>query len=99
MNLLTGFPTLNRFAFVLALLAGWSCVAVAEEPWRVLLQEQLLAQEKCNVTLLSDLSVREEEGGVSVVARAHCLDTRSFDVLLKPGGSKYEISACAPTYC
>jgi len=89
----------SLFLFAGVAISGTGFMANAEEPWRVLLYQQLLAEEKCDVTLLSDLSVKQEDRGVSVIARTHCLDARRFDVLLKPGDSKYEISACAPTYC
>ena len=73
--------------------------ANAEEAWRVLLEEQLLRQEKCQVSYLTDLLVTGTGEDVSVRARAHCEDKRSFDAHLPSGGAKYEISACKPTYC
>ncbi len=72
---------------------------VANEPWRVLLEQQLLADEKCDLNYLTDVSVTEKPKGKMVKARAHCGDTRSFDVIMAPGAVKFEVSACKPTYC
>lgn len=73
--------------------------ASAQEPWRVLLEEQLLRQEKCKVSYLTDLLVTGSGEEISVKGKAHCEDKRSYDAHLPTGGAKYEISACKPTYC
>ncbi len=83
----------------IVLCAGFSHVAVANEPWRVLLEQQLLAEEKCDLNYLTDVSVTEKSNGKMIKARAHCDDSRSFDVLMAPGGAKFDVSACKPTYC
>ena len=87
------------FAFSLLFATGVAVSAQSEEAWRVLLEQQLLEQETCSVTFLTNLNVKEEEAGTSVRARAHCEDNRSFDVTLEPGKPRFTISACAPTYC
>ena len=92
----------NLFKFgvsVIVLCAGFSQVAVATEPWRVLLEQQLLADEKCDLNYLTAVSITEKSKGKMIKARAHCNDTRRFDVLMPPGGAKFEVSACKPTYC
>ena len=73
--------------------------ADSAETWRPRLEQQLHAQEKCVLTLLSGVSESGEGSTLSVKARAHCEDNRSFDVQLAPGSKKFEISACKPTYC
>ena len=90
------------FKLMLPLLVLWASAANpvrAEDAWRVLLEQQLLAEEKCRLNYLTDVSVTEEAGGSAVKAKAHCQDTRSFDVHMQPGKSKFELSACKPTYC
>ena len=84
---------------LLVLGAGAVHPAHSEETWRVLLEQQLLAEEKCQLNYLTDVSVTEEAGGHAVKAKAHCQDTRAFDVLMQPGQAKFEVSACKPTYC
>lgn len=78
------------------LTALWAGFAQADEAWKVLLEQQLVDQEKCQLNYLTDVSVTEAAG---IKARAHCEDTRSFDVHMPPGTSKFEIAACKPTYC
>lgn len=81
------------------LCAGPLAMAQTAETWKVLLEQQLLAEEKCDLNYLTDLSTTENEAGLEVKARAHCQDTRSFDVHKRSEATKFEISACKPTYC
>ncbi len=86
-----------KLGVLLALLcAGLAGSAHSEETWKALLEQQLVAEEKCQLNYLTDVSEAE---GTGVKARAHCEDKRSFDVHMAPGKSKFEISACKPTYC
>ena len=55
-----------------------------------------MAAEKCRLNYLTDVSESDTDG---IKAKAHCEDKRSFDAILAPGKSKFEISACKPTYC
>jgi len=90
------------FKLMLPLLVLCASVAnpvQAEDAWKVLLEQQLLADEKCQLNYLTDVSITEEAGGNAVKAKAHCQDTRSFDVYMQPGKAKFELSACKPTYC
>lgn len=86
-------------AALIALYAGLAGPAHSEAAWKALLEQQLFKEEKCQLNYLTDVSVTEEADGNAVKARAHCEDTRSYDVHLRPGKSKFELSACKPTYC
>lgn len=89
-----------KVACVLGVLCGgFLGVAQSSESWRVFLEQQLLAEEKCTLNYLTDLSTTEQTAGLEVKARAHCEDMRSFDVHKKPGTPRFELSACKPTYC
>ncbi|CAN0507395.1 unnamed protein product [Discosporangium mesarthrocarpum] len=79
--------------------AGPLAMAQAEDTWKVLLEQQLLVDEKCELNYLTDLSTSENTAGLEVKARAHCQDSRSFDVHKQPAAIKFEISSCKPTYC
>ncbi len=78
-----------------------SCFSVvqAEEAWRLKLEKQLLDQEMCVLSYLTDISVKQETGGLSVAGKAHCEDKRIFNVNLAPGKSDFVIFACEPSYC
>ncbi len=80
----------------LALCAGLTGPVQAEETWKALLEQQLLAAEKCRLNYLTDVSESTSDG---IKAKAHCEDKRSFDAHLAPGKDTFEISACKPTYC
>ncbi|MCP5080978.1 MAG: hypothetical protein GY948_04700 [Alphaproteobacteria bacterium] len=84
---------------LLVLCASVVSPAHSEDTWKVLLEQQLLAEEKCKLNYLTDVSITEEAGGSAVKAKAHCQDKRSFDVYMQPGKAKFELSACKPTYC
>ncbi len=84
---------------LVALCAGYAGPAHSEDAWKVVLEQQLLNEEKCQLNYLTDVAVTDEAGGKAVKARAHCDDTRSYDVHLLPGKSKFTLSACKPTYC
>ncbi len=84
---------------MLLLWTGLMSPAHSEDAWKVLLEQQLLAEEKCQLTFLTNLSIKEEDGGKSITAKAHCEDNRSFDVHMPHGRPKFDLSACKPTYC
>ena len=89
----TGF---GLCVLLVALWAGIIGPAHSEETWKAVLEQQLIAEEKCQLNYLTDVSVTESAG---VKARAHCEDSRSFDVHMPPDKAKFAISACKPTYC
>ena len=86
-------------ALVLLMFVGFAQPALSEDAWKVALEQQLLTAEKCRLNYLTDVSISKMADGDAITAKAHCEDTRSFDVHLQPGKAKFEISACKPTYC
>ena len=84
---------------LVALCAGLASAAHSEDAWKVLLEQQLVKEEKCQLNYLTDVSIIEKTAGTEIKARAHCEDTRSFDAHLQPGKTKFELSASKPTYC
>ncbi len=87
------------FGITVVFLLSWLGVVQAEEAWRLKLEKQLLDQEMCVLSHLTDTSVKQEAGGLSVTGKAHCEDKRSFIVNLAPGKSDFAISVCEPSYC
>jgi hypothetical protein len=67
--------------------------------WRAELEKQLLSKHKCRVVYLTNVKERTEGGRESVEARAHCDDTRAFDVKRLDRGLQFDSQECGPVTC
>ena len=86
-------------AGIISLLATGTLLAAETPEWEKALQVQLMRQEQCQLTYLTNVKTFEQMGYTSVEARAHCADGRAFDIDNREDPEKFNIHACGPTVC
>jgi hypothetical protein len=83
-----------------ALTVATASVAQDQPPsWRNALEQQLLNDHKCKVMYLTNVKERNEGGRETIEARAHCDDTRAFDVKRLDRGLRFDAQECGPVAC
>lgn len=84
---------------VVAALTLAPAIACATESWEILLQQQLLSQQRC--VLDSVLAFREVPVGsiVGLEGRVRCADRREFDFKRDRPNEKFTIRLCEPAVC
>ncbi|MDH3580043.1 MAG: hypothetical protein OEM91_05380 [Hyphomicrobiales bacterium] len=88
---------LPAFAAIAALTAP--VAAAQEENWLILLREQLLAEQGCQLNYTTNVRKYELGGEQAIDARAHCFDKRMFDASWLPKEQRYQIRVCEPVVC
>ena len=54
----------------------------------------MLEAHQCKVVFFTNVVEREVEGELTVFARVHCDDKRSFDAVLDDSQSEFQIKEC-----
>ncbi|MGB8273723.1 MAG: hypothetical protein WCF16_00460 [Alphaproteobacteria bacterium] len=67
--------------------------------WRQELEFQLRKDFNCEVNYLSRVIVKNVGGDEAVLARAHCMDHRAFDVSRPGTGKPFDIKECTTLAC
>ncbi len=87
-------------AIVLAVSVLVPAGASAErELWKEILREQLEREKSCDLNYITNERWVEVAGQASVMARAHCVDNRQFDVSWREQKQNFEIRLCQPEVC
>ncbi len=76
----------------IAVLGLASEAAVAE--WQDELTQQILHDEACEVSFMSQVVERIVEGRRIIMAKVHCEDKRSFDALRRDDDEAFQFKAC-----
>jgi 23S rRNA-/tRNA-specific pseudouridylate synthase len=84
---------------IISLLTTGALLAAETPEWEKALQDQLMRQQQCQLTYLTNLKTFEQPGHKSVEARAHCTDGRAFDIDNREDPRKFNIRACGPVVC
>jgi hypothetical protein len=91
---------MRRAALVLATLLLAAPAAAENVPeWRQQLEFQLRKEYDCEVNYLSNVEVKIIDGDETVLARAHCMDHRAFDVSRPGTGRPFTITECTVLSC
>ena len=70
--------------------------AVAQEEWQAELADEALIMEDCEVSFLTQVIEREIDGRAVVMAKAHCVDGRTFDALREDSFAAFVFTICEP---
>jgi hypothetical protein len=70
--------------------------APAQQDWQMDLANELLLMEDCEVSFLTQVVEREMNGRQVVMAKAHCVDGRTFDAIRDDTFAAFEFSICEP---
>ena len=84
---------------VLGLAAPFLIAATILPEWQQTLNSQLMKEDNCEVNFLSNLKVSVVNGQESVQARAHCTDSRTFDVSRTGRDKPFKIEQCGTETC
>jgi Ni/Co efflux regulator RcnB len=85
----------------LAMFATATAAAAQDQApaWRDALERQLLKEHQCKVMYLTNIRERKEGSREVVQARAHCDDSRAFDVKRLDRGLRFDSQECGPVVC
>ncbi len=81
------------FGLVLAI-AGLAPVAWAQASWEEQLTLQMLQDENCEVTFITQVIERDTPDGKFIQALVGCADQRTFNVLRDKGLKRFTIAPC-----
>ena len=62
--------------------------------WQKELSQQILSEQACEVSFLSQVIERTVEGRRVIMAKVHCDDRRTFDAYRGDDREPFEIKAC-----
>jgi hypothetical protein len=71
-------------------------VAMAQGTWEQNLEDEILIMEDCEVSFLTQVVEREIEGRRVIMAKAHCVDGRTFDATRDDDFAAFEFRICEP---
>ncbi len=83
------------FGLVLAI-AGLSSWAAALPSWEEQLTLQMLQDQNCEVTFITQVIERDTPDGKFIQAHVGCADQRTFNVLRDKGLKRFTIAPCKP---
>lgn len=100
-------PSRCRFARAVgaahAIALSWVAIlpqsSLAQQDWEARLRQQLLEEQRCELTFLSRVREFELAGERVVEGRAHCTDGRAFDIARKGQGAVFTLRLCGPVEC
>lgn len=65
-----------------------------DEPWQVVLDQQLRSQRACEVIDFQDTRKQQHDGELVIITRAVCADGRHFDAKREREHLKFVINIC-----
>lgn len=69
---------------------------LAQEGWQTDLANEILLMEDCEVSFLTQVIERTVDGRQVVMAKAHCVDGRTFDALREDTFAAFAFTICQP---
>lgn len=86
---------------MLVAMAAWvgDGAAADRELWKDILRAQLEREKSCKLNYITNERWLEIGGRAVVMARAHCVDKRRFDVSWREARQDFEIQLCGPQSC
>ncbi len=72
---------------------------VDSRPWRILLQQQLLAEKTCELLEVLLFDEFKREGETILEGKISCVDGRKYDFVRRQLHLKFEFALCEPAVC
>ncbi|MEZ5923223.1 MAG: hypothetical protein R3D57_02450 [Hyphomicrobiaceae bacterium] len=84
---------------VVALIGSASWATAADEPWLILLKEQLVTEKKCFFEHIVNIRTFELAGAEVIDGRVRCMDGREYYFTRPKPHLAFELRECEPALC